>query len=281
VMMVVISILPYVAIALVLVAAGLFALRRAYEGRIARIEQELLTAKGDERPFSAEMVAGLPEPAQRYLSHAIAQGTPLAAMVELEMTGSIRGNGAEAPWMPLEAGEIIAPSRGFVWRAQAHAGGMALAGADYYFQRRGELRFHLFGLIPVVRAGGPATSLSALGRLIGEVIWCPSALLLMDDIDWQALDSERLRLTVKTDWDPQTLDLVLDPDGSLREVVVQRYDDGSRRPGQEYVPFGVEVDKERTFEGYTIPSDVRAGWLYGSEEYCETLRLTIHEAKFR
>src|SRR4051812_37668114 len=38
--------------------------------------------------FVAEMVAGLPEIAQRYFRHAIAPGTPLYSAVELEMEGT-------------------------------------------------------------------------------------------------------------------------------------------------------------------------------------------------
>ncbi|MEX0822043.1 MAG: hypothetical protein WD021_07845 [Rhodothermales bacterium] len=32
-------------------------------------------------------------------------------------------------------------------------------------------------------------------------------------------------------------------------------------------PYGFEVEEERTFGGYTIPSRIRGGWWYGTDRF--------------
>lgn len=56
-------------------------------------------------PFDASMVAGHPEPAQRWLTHAITAGTPLAQAVVLHMHGHMRIK----RWLPFRAIQLHAP----------------------------------------------------------------------------------------------------------------------------------------------------------------------------
>jgi hypothetical protein len=60
--------------------------------------------------FGAESVRGLPEPARRWLTHAIAPGTPRWSSVVLTMYGRIR----LGAWRRFTAREVLAPSRGFI-----------------------------------------------------------------------------------------------------------------------------------------------------------------------
>ncbi len=228
--------------------------------------------------FAPDMLTGLPSLADLYLRHAIAEGTPLARAALLEMTGALRAE--KGRWMGLVAEEIIVPGRGFVWRATARVRGLPVSGADYYVDGEGEVWFRLLGLLTVAKSGGEATSRSALGRLVGETIWCPSALLLMPGVTWEQTGRDTLRLLVPAGGRANRLDLVVDARGAVCEAVVDRYDDSGRCPDREYVPFGVRVEQERTFDGYTIPTRVSGGWLYGEEGYEETFRFEITRATF-
>jgi hypothetical protein len=68
--------------------------------RSVRREWDLLCSGTDQpKAFEPSMVAGLPEPARRWLTHAIAPGTPLWQTVELSMHGQIR----LGAWRPFTA----------------------------------------------------------------------------------------------------------------------------------------------------------------------------------
>lgn len=109
--------------------------------------------------FDPAVLAGLPEPARRWLTHTIAPGTHLARAVMLEMEGHIR----IGRWMPFRAVQLHAPPDGYVWAARAKLGPLAISGFDRYDNNTGEMRWRLLGHTPVVTAAGPDFDRSAAG----------------------------------------------------------------------------------------------------------------------
>jgi hypothetical protein len=74
--------------------------------RSVRREWDLLRGSTDEpQAFEPSMAADLPEPARRWLTHAIAPGTQLWQSVELSMRGQIR----LGAWRPFTARQVLAP----------------------------------------------------------------------------------------------------------------------------------------------------------------------------
>jgi hypothetical protein len=69
---------------------------------------------------------------------------------------------------------VLTPGSGFEWTARA---GGVLSGFDRYADGRVEMRWKLFGLLPVMRAAGPDVTRSAAGRAAAETIWLPTTLL--------------------------------------------------------------------------------------------------------
>lgn len=229
--------------------------------------------------FSEDLVRGLPAAARRYLLHAIAPATPLASSVRLAMRGSIKPGGA-MPWMRFTAQQILTPERGFVWKVKARWGPFVIIGVDRYCQGEGRTLMKLFGLVSVVDAGGPDVSKSALGRLAAESVLVPSTLLPREAVRWEAVDEGRARVHLTVDGEPTALTLSVDAEGRLRQVVVQRWGDQTESGEYDYIPFGVALDEERAFEGFTIPSQLRAGWWFGTERYAEFFRARIETALF-
>lgn len=76
-------------IGLLLVATAALQLWRWIDNWEARRAWDGLAAAPGDLPdrFDPAMLAGLPEPAARFFRFAIAPGTPLAAMAEIEMWG--------------------------------------------------------------------------------------------------------------------------------------------------------------------------------------------------
>ena len=90
-----------------------------------------MTAATTAETFDPDAIMGLPEPARRWLGHAIAPGTPLWSSVELTMHGQIK----LGRWRPFTAHQVLTPPGGYLWAARTR-----LAGRDH---RRGfQLRRH-------------------------------------------------------------------------------------------------------------------------------------------
>lgn len=261
-------------------AVTLRAARARHEREADRIWAEL-ELRGGAETFDPASVDGLPEPARRYLLHAIAPGTPLARSVRLRMTGEMRMSpGAET--IPMRAEQILAPPHGLVWRAEVGTGLQRFSGFDRYARGTGEMRWWLGGIVPIVSAGGPDVSRSAAGRVAGEGVLLPSALLPSRGARWEAVDDSTARVHLDVGGERVTMTLTLAPDGRpLRASLLRWKDDaGAGRPG--YVRFMVdELADERTFGGYTVPTRFRAGWRLGDPDEFPFFYAVIEDARFQ
>jgi hypothetical protein len=124
----------------------------------------------------AEEVTGLPSAARRYLTHAIAAGTPLASSVVLALEGRM-GLQPGAEKTRFESRQVLSLPKGMIWQAEVGEGFQAVSGADAYADGVGESRFYLWRAIPVASGAGPDVSRSAAGRVALEsVLFLPSAL---------------------------------------------------------------------------------------------------------
>ena len=221
------------------------------------------------------MVAGLPEPARRWLTHAIRPGTPLARSVQLQMHGHIR----LGTWRPFTATQVLAPPEGFIWAATARVLGLPVTGYDRFSSSTGQMRWRLLGLVPVLTADGPDISASAAGRLASEGVLIPTT---FDAATWTTTGPDQATATWRIGDHQEDVDLHVGEHGQLRSVLIQRWGTPNRCPYGRY-PFGVTVEAENTFAGITIPSEFRAGWWWGTDrqDEGEFFRAHITDAAFR
>lgn len=255
-------------------AAGALKLRRDRADAVldrAWRSLEALPAPG--RIFTEDLVAHLPEPARRYLLHAIAPGTPLSAGMRLSMEGRIK----IGDWRSFRAQEILAPPAGFVWRATADFGPLKATGGDSYLDGEGRVQFWMFGVIPVASASGPDISRAAAGRLVAEVIWAPAA-LLAPGVRCEAAGDDAARFTLDIGGEPMSVTLQLAPDGAVRTGAILRWADLGKTGRYEWVPYGCEVEEERRFGGYTLPSRVRVGYGFGTPQFDVGFRGEVTDA---
>lgn len=216
-----------------------------------------------ERPaqgvFTESDLSGLPEPAARAFRAAIALGTPLALSARIAMRGRIKLK----RWMGFRGMEVIAPHAGFVWAVRAGV----ISGYDCYADRAGEMRWKLLGLVPVMRASGPDVSRSAAGRVGGEGVWVPTALLPRFGVRWSAVDDHHLIARQRLDDHELEYHHLLDHRGLVSTTWFERWGDPDSTGRFEHHLFGVETTAFRTFHGLTIPAAGRAGWHYGSDRW--------------
>lgn len=251
-------------VALLLLGLALLAL---LDRRADRAERERLEAFQPDAPavFSPGLVAALPEPARRFFTYAIRQGTPILPVSAIDMTGQFSLGTKEKPaYQPIEAHQILAAPEGFVW-AMRTRGGMPISGSD-----SGRwTRFRIFGLIPVARLGGDDDhTRSAFGRYVAEaVIWAPAALLPKAGVSWTSVDDTTARVTIRHGDLNQAVDVTVDDQGRPVTVSFQRWSNANPDKVHRFQPFGAVMSDFRDVGGYRLPFRVEAGNMFGTDAY--------------
>ena len=273
-------------VALIVVGAGLYSFK-VYRARMADAEQawsaiaaQAPNASQSLPRFDPTQLADQPEIARRYLTHAIAPGTPLNPVVSLTMQGVFRLGDADAPReLAMSARQILAAPSEFVWIPTMAGGGMRIWGSDGLHQGNGWTRFWMYGVVPLVQAADtPDLNRAALVRPAIESIWAPAALHPALGARWEQTGENTARVTpAQSDI---TIDLTLDATGTVTEVVAQRWSNAN--PDAEYrlQPFGGFVTSEGTFDGFTIPTQVAVGNHFGTADFFAFFEAQLTSAVF-
>lgn len=213
-----------------------------------------LFSGGSAYRFEPTTLDALPEPARRWLRHAIPAGTLCHPAVGLELRGRIRLAG----WRSFRARQVLAAPRGYLWAERTHLYGLPVSGYDRLTDGEGEMRHTLLSRVPLVHSTGPDLTRSAAGRLAAEtVLWPPAA--LDRAIDWQqdGPDSATMQVTVAGYVHPVSLTVARD--GRLLRVTTPRWTRLRGGPFQLH-EFVVEVRQEARHAGVLLPAAVVAGY---------------------
>lgn len=203
-----------------------------------------------------EMLAPLPEPAQRYLRASRIVGTPIPTTVTLWQKGRIR-NSPAADWMALEAEEtysLLPPA--FVWRAYLPSRGVPMAiGRDQYGFGEGSILIKLAGTFPVADEHGAELGPAGLMRFLNEMMWFPAAFLL-PQVRITPVDADRFRATLRDGDLEASAVLTVDTAGRLIDFTAQRYDTSTRQMLTWRTPISAWTD----FHGLLLPQRGAAVW---------------------
>ena len=266
-----------------LLGAGLaaFAVWRQMDHQADRAEMDrLISYQPDDPPrFSAAMVAGLPEPARRFFTFAIAEGTPLYTVARLEMTGRFgMGNKAAPRYMAMRATQVLAAPHGFVWAMSAGESAMRMSGSD-----SGRwTRFWLFGVVPVARFGGTQDHRRAsFGRYVAEaVFWTPAAVLPGPQVTWEPVSENVARMTLRHEGLEQAVEITVRETGALHHVAFMRWSDANPEKVHRLQPFGGYLSEFRSVGGFRLPTHVEAGNQFGTEAYFPFFVADVSEIAF-
>ncbi len=241
------------------------------------------SATPTELVFNSDKLSHLPESATRYLEHAIAPGTKIAAAVRLKMHGEIKLK----KWIPFTAEQVICWEHGLIWSATAWMNGfLPIVGSDRVIDGIGAMQWKILGLFPVMTANGADITRSSIGRLESESLCLPSV-FYRDDVSFTSTELSPLDSNLHSSFVVQgekaELDFTIDQTGRLKTFKLPRW---GNPDGTEFrdVDFGGTLEDDRTFCGYTIPTRLRIGWYFGSERFeseGEFFRATIDDAIYR
>jgi hypothetical protein len=228
--------------------------------------------------FEPAATVGLPEPVRRWLSHAIAPGTPLRSAVELRMHGQIR----LGAWRRFTAVQRLTPGGGFVWAATARLFGLPVTGFDRFTRGSGQMRWRLLNAVAVMAAEGEDITRSAAGRHAGELLLAAPTVALDSDIHWAAVDADRASARLQVGPDEHEVTLTVAADGALTELRMSRWGNPGNEPFAAHT-FGATMQDDAPFDGFTIPRAITAGWHIGTDRWPEGqfIRYTIDDAHYR
>ena len=262
-------------------AAAIFAYRSAMAEADKAWRAVAAGAVPSARRFEHASVAALPEIAQRYFRHAIAEGTPLMSTIELEMRGRFLLGGQKSHQdYTMTARQILRPPSEFVWLPRMTRGLMRISGSDALVGGRGWTRFWLLGLIPVVNAGGQDVARSASFRAAMESIWVPPSLLPENGVRWEQTGPNTARITIQRVSPEIAVELTLNADGSVKEIIGQRWSNANPDNVFRLQPFGGTIEGERTFSGYTIPSRLAVGNHFRTGAFLAFFQAEVTSATF-
>ena len=229
--------------------------------------------------FDPEMVADLPEPAQRYFLYTIIQGTPLYTVARITMAGWFGvGTKANAKYLEMAATQILAMPAGFVWKMSARHGLMHLSGSD----SESWTRFWLMGVFPVARMGGDQNhTRSAFGRYVAEaVFWSPAAVLPGPGVRWEWVDADCARIVANHRGFSQAVEVTVSPEGQPTQVRFDRWSNANPEKKYRLQPFGGYLSKFREFAGFRLPTHVEAGNHFGTNHYFPFFVTDVTDVQF-
>src|SRR3954453_15123020 len=182
-------------------------------------------------------------------------------------------------WRAFTANQVVSPSRGYIWAANARLFGLPVIGYDRLSRGPGGMPWRRLAVVRVVSAAGPDTTRSAAGRLASEIVLVPT---VFQSAIWTDGGPDTAVGTGGSGAEQQRVELHLGPAGQLRSVLMQRWGNPDGHPFGRY-PFGVTVASERTDAGVTVPAEIRAGWWRGTDRQAagEFFRARITEVTVR
>ena len=234
--------------------------------------------------FDPAEIAGLPEIAQRYFRHAIAPGTPLYTVAELEMEGTfLLGDKEKFQTYEMSARQALRPPDQFVWMPKLRSGAMAIRGSDALVQGEAWTRFWLLGLVPVAQERTtPDLVRSAQFRAAVEgALWLPASLLPENEVQWEQVGPYEARVILRRFRPDIAIRLKIDEAGRVMEVVGQRWSNANRDKVFRLQPFGGTMLAEGTFQGFTVPTEVAVGNHYRTEDYLPFFQARITNVDYR
>ncbi len=270
----------YIFLALLVLLLGSLFVLRLVDWRADQAEWKKLSSLQPTNPilYDPSMVVDLPEPARRFFNFAIASGTPLYTVAEIDMGGQFSLGSQEEPnYQPMQAHQILAAPHGFVWRLNL-PGIIPVSGSD-----SGRwTRFGIFGFIPVARMGGNSDHIrSAYGRYASEaVFWTPATILPRGGVTWASVDEHTARVTITHGELSQDVDVKVNAEGQPLEVSFMRWSNANPEKLYRLQPFGGILSDFRVVQGFKLPFRIEAGNMFGTREYFPFFKAEVKAIRF-
>jgi hypothetical protein len=122
----------------------------------------------------------------------------------------------------------------------------------------------------------------AADRHAAEVLIVAPAAALSQQVKWRAVDADRAVARIKVGSSFHEVTVTVAASGALTSIAMSRWGPTAAGPYADRV-YGAELGSEATYDGFTIPGAVIAGWEHGTDgwELGQFLRYTVDSAHYR
>ncbi len=201
----------------------------------------------------------LPPIVQKWLKYSGVVNKPIAGFVRFRQVGKMKTK-PDGNWMAFKATQYVNPSLvSFIWQAKVKMMPLIyLQGRDCLTDGIGEMQIRLLGGFDVVNeSDNLKINSGAMIRYLAEMCWYPTA-ALNNNVEWQEITPLSARATVTYKGVEVSGVFNFNEDGSLKSFEADRYYGGDANAVQER--WVVEIDENREFKGYTLPSKCTVTW---------------------
>ncbi len=202
----------------------------------------------------------LPSLARRYVERAVPAATPVPTRVRIEQVGRMRLR-PRGRWLPFTATQDYEVRRvAFTWRARFPILPLAwLTVVDGYEDGVGHLKARLWGLLPVMGAGGEEVAKGEALRYLSELVWTPHSIPANRELQWREIEDGAVEVAAAVGSSRVTLRIDFDARGDIVGVSTRAR---PRQVGKTMVgtPWRGEFDDYATVGGIRIPRTGRVGW---------------------
>lgn len=201
----------------------------------------------------------LPPPVARYLSLAVPPGRPALRNALLRHGGELR-TAPDARWMPVRGVELLATAPpGFVWWGRMRvAPGFWVDAHDRLVDGVASMTITAESSLTLSDVHGPQLDDSAMLRLLGELVWLPTALLDERHVRWTAVDERSARATLRLASREVAALFHFGDDGMPERVTANRYRDVNGHA--VLTPWTGRLRDYRDIGGLRVPFEVESIW---------------------
>jgi len=200
----------------------------------------------------------LPAPVRRYVAKAIGGREPAVRTVRLRHGGTFRTK-LDGTWLPIRGEQYFAADPpGFVWRGRVRvAPGLWAEARDRSVGGVGNMHVLMESTVTLADGAGPEIDQGALLRLLGVMVWLPTAFVDARYVTWTTGDDRRARATLRVK-EREVAGVFEFGDNGLPETVfADRYRDLG---GGKAASWSGEFGDYREVDGLLVPHHVVASW---------------------
>jgi hypothetical protein len=244
-------------------------------GRRVRIEASSLFERSARPPDTDGrlLAQALPPPVRRYLAKVLPSDTSIQT-VRLQHGGTFRPS-FDGPWLPIRGEQYFTADRpGFIWWGRVQlVPGLWIDARDRSVDGAGHMFVSAESTFTIADSAGPALDQGALLRLLGEMVWFPSAFLDDRYLRWTAIDEHQARATLEVNACRVSGVFEFGADDLPVRYSAERYRDlGGGRSA--LTPFAGRMSDFRRVDGVLVPFRMVALWVVDGRP-CEYVRFDV------
>jgi hypothetical protein len=218
---------------------------------------------GPAGPIDERQLAGLPEPAQRYLRFMEVLGRPLDWSFRAGFEGRFRIRPGQ-PWMACEAWQYntsLALAR--IFHIRIRAGGLfPIIARDTYVAGHGRLRVRLLDMLPLADGNGEEFDIGELVTYLGDAVLIAPSMLLTPHILWTSVAANSFDVTLTDNGHTVRGRVEIDERGAPKEFrTTDRFFYNPERPKElQRTEWSTPVAGWQRIDGRPLPSAAQAVW---------------------